>query len=84
MDIATASGGEENALYNLPQYVTLSEAARLLRCSTKTLRRWIKRGRLRALRSSAVGSGKFLIEKSELVRLIKSMRVETPFDGPRA
>ena len=81
MDQIKNNGGEENALAKLPEYVTLTEAARLLRCSTKTLRRRIKTGRLRAYRGSMCGSGRFLIQNTELDRYIKSTAVETPFHG---
>lgn len=47
--------------------LTIDEAAARLRCSTKTLRRWVQRG---VLKERRVGSGRLLFVMPELASVI--------------
>ena len=52
---------------DVPRFLTPAEAARILRRTTRTLRRWEAEGLLHAVR---VAGGQPLIPRSELERLI--------------
>lgn len=51
--------------------LTLAEAAELLRCHPRTVRRLIATGRLRALRLSLRGSSKVLVARAEAERFLR-------------
>ena len=63
---------------NLPNYLTLSEAAATMRCSTRHIRQQVRDGHLAAL----MYGGRMLIDASELPRA-ERMRTEVKEDGPR-
>lgn len=65
-----------SALGGLPPILTAAEAADVLRVSRKTVFRWIAAGRMRAGRSAMGGSGKLLIARSELERLLGELGIE--------
>ncbi|MBI3954466.1 helix-turn-helix domain-containing protein [Candidatus Collierbacteria bacterium] len=46
-------------LYNLPDLLTVSEVAELLRVSTLTIKRWGKRGKLPAIRINSRGDRRY-------------------------
>ena len=58
-------------------YVTVSQAAALLKVSTSTLWRWINRGDLPAHR---FGHRRVMIKQNDLDRMISPARVEAPDD----
>lgn len=62
-------------LDGLPPILTLGEAAETLRVSRKTVSRWIAEGRLRAGRSAMGGSGRVLIARPELARLLGELGI---------
>lgn len=64
---------------DLPPLVSASVAAERLCVSTRTLRTYIRTGRLRAMRTSPGGSGRVLIAREELARLLASMVEPNPF-----
>lgn len=49
---------------------TISEVAKIFKCSTKTIRNWIKGGKLNAIR---IGNGTIRISESEIERLCKGV-----------
>jgi excisionase family DNA binding protein len=63
----------EQILEGLPPLLDLKETAAVLRCSTRSVRRRVEDGRLRALRTAEGGSGRLLVPKSELKRLLSTM-----------
>ena len=52
--------------------------AELLGVRTRTLRRWIALGRLRRARTTASGSGRSLIPKDDLIRMLAEMLEPAP------
>jgi len=54
-------------------YLTLDEAAAHARCSTKTLRRWIKSGKLPSIKS-----GRLLVRPQDLDDAMRGIPLETP------
>ncbi len=49
----------ELSLANLPDLLTVSEVAKLLRVSTLTIKRWGKRGKLPAIRINSRGDRRY-------------------------
>lgn len=55
----------------LPVLCSVSEAADVFRCSTRTVQSWIAKGRLRSLRAiEGAGTSRVLIPKAEIERLV--------------
>jgi hypothetical protein len=65
----------------LPPLVPLEGAAAFFHVTTRTFRRWCRSGRVRTLRTNPDGSGRVLIERTEMRRLIESMRQLPPGGG---
>lgn len=61
----------DKGLEKLPALVTVPEAARLLRRSTRALRRWEQLGLLRMVRPNG---GRPLVERAELERILREGR----------
>lgn len=61
MDSNTTDIKEKNqlSLANLPDLLTVSEVAKLLRVSTLTIKRWGKRGKLPAIRINSRGDRRY-------------------------
>lgn len=59
---------------HLPPLVPAKDAADFLGTTTRTLRRWVRVGRITVLRTDNAGSGRVLIPRSEIARLLASMR----------
>ena len=57
---------------SLPALLTASEAANLLRCSPRNLRRLIVTGRLGSLREKASGSSRVLIPRASIGLYLRS------------
>ena len=57
-------------LPELPSLCTIDEAAKALRSSTRTIRRLLASGRLRAAKLNLGGSARVLVPRIELERLI--------------
>jgi excisionase family DNA binding protein len=55
------------ALADLPSLVTIHEAARALRVSTKTIRRLVAGRRLQGAHLGALGNGRVLITKQSMI-----------------
>jgi len=53
------AGKQEVNLANLPDLLTVSEVATLLRVSTLTIKRWGKRGKLPAIRINSRGDRRY-------------------------
>jgi excisionase family DNA binding protein len=53
------NGKKEINLANLPDLLTVSEVATLLRVSTLTIKRWGKRGKLPAIRINSRGDRRY-------------------------
>ena len=54
-----SAGKQEVNLANLPDLLTVSEVATLLRVSTLTIKRWGKRGKLPAIRINSRGDRRY-------------------------
>ena len=59
MDSTTEITKKELKLANLPDLLTVSEVAKLLRVSTLTIKRWGKRGKLPAIRINSRGDRRY-------------------------
>jgi predicted transcriptional regulator len=57
----------------LPELVPLAQAAEFLGNTTRTIRRWIRKGALRSLKTSPLPSGRVFIPRGELARLLEDM-----------
>ncbi len=57
----------------LPALVPAQRAAEFLGVSTRTLRTWATRGRIRVLRTAKGGSGRVLVPRAELERVLGLM-----------
>lgn len=60
------------AAAGLPKTLTLREAAAFCRCSTRTLRRAIRCGRLSAGKLHPAAQGHVLVARDELILLLES------------
>ena len=58
--------------------ISQTRAAALLCVKPRTMRRWIAQGRLRRARTSSSGSGRSLIPKDDLIRLLADMLEPAP------
>lgn len=58
----------------LSPYLTIPEVAALLRVSTRTVRRWISDGALKASRVKEDGSSKVLVLKSDAIAMLTDAR----------
>ena len=67
----------------LPLFLRVREAADVLGVSTDTIRRRIATGQLRAFRTSPKRGGSLRIARGDMLALLASMRVRTPFDEMR-
>ena len=65
-----------DAVSGLPGLVTGTDAARLLNVTRRTLRRWISKGRIRAMRTDEGGQSKLLVPRGELKRFIAERLAE--------
>ena len=54
----------------LPVMVSAKEAAEFLRVNPRTIRRWAESGRLRTMKLTPEGSGRVLVPRSEIRRLL--------------
>lgn len=77
-------GGSEfpEAVEGLPALVPAALAAEFLSVTDRTIRRWSREGRIRTLRTTPSGSGRVLIPRVEILRLLGSME-EVPALPPR-
>lgn len=57
---------------DLPSFVPAKQAADYLNVSTRTLRKWIRCGKLAAMRTAPSGSGRVLIARDEIARFLTS------------
>jgi len=56
----------------LPELITLKQASELLQCHPNTLRKWDKKGVLKAVRFGVRGDRKY--KKEDIISLISSKR----------
>lgn len=61
------------ALAGLPALVKEADVAKLLSVDQRTLRHWRADGRFKAVRTSPGGSGRVLVAKAEVGRLLASL-----------
>jgi excisionase family DNA binding protein len=59
----------------LPALVPAQRAADFLGVTDRTLRTWARRGRIRVLRTAKGGSGRVLVPRAELERVLELMLV---------
>ncbi len=71
----------EDMVADLPKLVPVQVAAELFCVSTRTLRTWASDGRLRVFKTARGGSGRVLVPRVELVRVLTGMAVRVPFGG---
>jgi len=57
-------------LKNLPEVLTIREAAKLFNVSLMTLRRWDKQGKLKAFRPTLMSKRRY--KKSDIVKFLNS------------
>lgn len=62
-------------LGDVPPVLTLAEFASFLRISKKTAARWIAEGRVKAGRSTVGGSGRVLVSRDELARVLGDLGI---------
>ena len=65
----------------LPKLVPAAKAGELLAVSTRTLRRWVNVGKIRALKTAPGGSGRVLIPRDEIKRILGQMVQVPQFDA---
>ena len=70
-----------DAVAHLPQIIPIREVAEFLNRSRRQLRRDIRRGRLRALKTSQSGSGRVLVTRAALAQFVANLIEPTPFQG---
>ena len=70
----------ELAVAELPAVVPLERAADFLGVSTRTLRRYVAKGKLRILKTGARG-GLARVLRADLQRLLEDMLRPCPFNG---
>ena len=63
----------EEMVRGLPVLVPLKAAGEFLGVTDRTIRRWAAGGRIRVLKTSAGGSGRVLLPRAEIVRILKEM-----------
>ena len=63
----------ESQVRRLKPLSTMDETAESFKVSPRTIRRWTRSGRLRALKTSPRQSGRVLIPRSEVARLLLDM-----------
>ncbi len=68
----------EDLVRDLPRLVGAQRAAEFLNVTTRTLRSWIRCGRLRAIRTAPCGGGRVLVPREELARFIDDLAAESP------
>ncbi len=64
----------------LPALVSLEDTAAFFRVTSRTIRRWVRTGRLSVSRTAPGGSGRVLIAKVEIARLLATMNESTPYE----
>lgn len=69
----------DDLVSELPALVPATSAAEFLHVSTRTLRTYVRTGRIRALRTSPSGSGRVLIARSELAKFLAECEEPSPF-----
>jgi predicted site-specific integrase-resolvase len=65
----------------LPAVVSLERTAAFFGVTVRTVRRWARKGRLRVSRTAPGGSGRVLIARVEIARLLVAMQEPLPFEG---
>ena len=69
------------AVAELPALIRLSNVAKFLDVDQRTVRRYIRTGRLRAMKTAAGGSGRVRVARVELARFLATLTTHAPFDG---
>lgn len=59
---------------------TIVEAAEFFRVNERTIREWVRQGRMKVFRTTSGGSGRLLVTKGEIARVLSSMRQRHAFD----
>lgn len=72
----TAVDWIDEALAGLPPILTVSEAMRVLRSSSRNLRRMVGDGRIQGLRSVDAGSSRVLIPRVSVERYLRALAGE--------
>lgn len=62
-----------DAVSELPPLVSANRTAKFFHVSVRTVSRWIRQGRINSLRTSESGSGRVLIPRLEIARLLTEM-----------
>ena len=61
----------EDAIGDLPRLVPFKAAAERLGVSETTLRRWVRKSRLCVMKTASGASGRVLVPRTEIARLIR-------------
>jgi excisionase family DNA binding protein len=69
----------QSIVADLTPLVSAAEAAKFLKISPRTLRRWVNKGKLRVMRTSPTGSGRVLVARTELAALLVRMAEPVAF-----
>ena len=59
---------------------TIAETAGFFRVDPRTIREWARQGKLKVFRTTMGGSGRVLIAKAEIARVLSSMRQRRAFE----
>lgn len=62
-----------SAVAGLAPLVTLEDAAAFFHVTTRTVRRWIRAGKLSACRTAPTGSGRVLIARADVERFLAEL-----------
>ena len=60
---------------------TVAETAEFFRVDPRTIREWVRQGKLRVFRTTYGGSGRVIVTKAEIVRVLSEMRQRRAFEG---
>lgn len=70
----------EALVAGLPPLLTQDQAAIFFQVTTRTVRRWNRLGRLPSFKTTHSGSGRVLISRVAVARLLDQMRVRVAFE----
>lgn len=69
------------AVADLPPLVPLEDVATFFHVDARTVRRWARTGKLHTRRTAPGGSGRVLVARVEIARVLTTMDQPVAFDG---